>query len=456
MRVRKLLLGAMVAAALGVGGWLTWRWYTTPVPPQVSLDGASKAVAGAVEEAREEVRRQPRSAQAWGKLGMVLTANGYPEPGAECFEQAERLDPHDPRWPYLRGLQYLSGSASRGEARPQEGIPLLRRALASARGTEECVVIRFRLALALIEDGQLDEAGRHLDALDDIESARARSRFGRGLLAIARDDRAAARAHLSTLTDHTCARKKACALLAGLVEGDESLARDYRSREAGLPQDEPWPDPFDADLWAHLMDRKGRLAQVKALQEQGRHAEALAMLRKFAAEAPDAEICTTLGYTLCRAGELEEGTEMLRAAISFDPQNVRAHHFLGTGLLLRGEKKSREAGGREAAREFFRQAVAAEDRVLAVEGDHGYAHLTRGRALKGLGRTDDALAALRRALLCRPDLAEAHLELGEALAEAGQIREGLTHIEDAVRLAGPDDPRPRQALEKWRAKSTNS
>ena len=66
------------------------------------------------------------------------------------------------------------------------------------------------------------------------------------------------------------------------------------------------------------------------------------------------------------------------------------------------------------------------------------------------------MAAFRRAVLIGPDLAEAHQALGETLAEGSQLKEGLEHLENAVRVAPPGDPRPRQALEKWRAKAKPS
>ena len=41
--------------------------------------------------------------------------------------------------------------------------------------------------------------------------------------------------------------------------------------------------------------------------------------------------------------------------------------------------------------------------------------------------------------------------LGEALAEDGQQAEAITELQYACDLAGPDDPRPRQVLERVRA-----
>jgi cytochrome c-type biogenesis protein CcmH/NrfG len=69
-------------------------------------------------------------------------------------------------------------------------------------------------------------------------------------------------------------------------------------------------------------------------------------------------------------------------------------------------------------------------------------------AVKSLGERDEALASLRTAVRCDPELPEPHLYLGEMLLEDGHTGEAREHLEQAVQLAGPDDPRPRAALER--------
>ena len=65
---------------------------------------------------------------------------------------------------------------------------------------------------------------------------------------------------------------------------------------------------------------------------------------------------------------------------------------------------------------------------------------------------DPYIQAFRDAVTGQPESAELHRELGEELAEAGRLGEGLVHLEDAVKLAPPGDPRYRAELEKWKGK----
>ena len=43
------LIGLVLLALVGVAAWFGWRWYTTPVPPNIPLDGASREVVAAIE-----------------------------------------------------------------------------------------------------------------------------------------------------------------------------------------------------------------------------------------------------------------------------------------------------------------------------------------------------------------------------------------------------------------------
>src|SRR5260370_40365307 len=130
MHMRRLFLGLAVAAMLVVAGWFGWRWYTTPVPPELPLERMDKAVAEVIETAFDDVRRDPRSGEAWGKLAAVTSVNGYTAQAAACLVQAERFDPANPRWPYLRG-------AAGTFTAPLKVIPLYRIALQRATLPDE-------------------------------------------------------------------------------------------------------------------------------------------------------------------------------------------------------------------------------------------------------------------------------------------------------------------------------
>lgn len=443
MNVRKLVIGLLLVAALPAG-WFAWQWKTTPVPPEVPLTGVDELVAAAVRSAVQAVEKQPRSGAAWGKLAMVLVANGFDADAPRCYDEAARWEPANPAWPYLRGMHRL-------EVDPAEAMPFLVKALSLTSDFGEKAAIHFQLGQALLEDGQLAEAERHVQALRRMEPDGPRTQFLLGLLALARADRESARKHLSTLTATPFIQKRACTLLAGLVD-DKEQARKLQERAERLPTDQAWPDPFIQEMKGHYVNRMKRLTPYMMLDSQGRQQEALMFLRRLVAESPDGEVCFFLGLALYKMNEFEEAEKMLEAALRYEPTNVKSQFFIASSLLQRAERKYQEPSGKDAALELFRRTVAAADKTLVLKSEHGAAHQVRGWALKYLGRRDEALAALRQAVLIQPETSDMHMQLGEALAEAGQMKEALEHLQHAVKFASPGDPRPMQALEKARAK----
>ena len=109
---------ALVAVAL-VGGAYLYFIRGKVRPPEVDLAGIDPAIKKAIEEARSKVIAEPDSAQAWGRLGMVLITHDFRLPAAFCLEQAERLDPAEVRWPYFQAL----GAIAFGEG--EKALPKL-------------------------------------------------------------------------------------------------------------------------------------------------------------------------------------------------------------------------------------------------------------------------------------------------------------------------------------------
>jgi len=142
--VAVILLTATVAAALA--GWYAFRPWSEAKPPEADLSGVDPAVAAAVHEAGDAVRKAPRSGEAWGRLGMILLAHNFYAEARTCFARAEQLDPREETWPYLRGALLLTED-------PREAVAAFHR----AAGLSAEPVIRMRLAETLLDQGRVDE-----------------------------------------------------------------------------------------------------------------------------------------------------------------------------------------------------------------------------------------------------------------------------------------------------------
>ena len=91
-----------------------------------------------------------------------------------------------------------------------------------------------------------------------------------------------------------------------------------------------------------------------------------------------------------------------------------------------------ERGDPEAALEHLTAGVAA---VADSDGAYIPLQLQLSKALSELGRTQEALAALQKIIAVEPNYVEAHLLMGLAYRDMGQTRVAREHLEKVIELA---------------------
>jgi tetratricopeptide (TPR) repeat protein len=445
-RRRRWLLAALALLLAGGALWGGWRHFTRPALPELWLDGADPEVAAAVRRAAEEVRGQPRSGRAWGRLGMTLLANKLEDEAVAPLARAEALDPADPRWPYLRGVALLGRD-------PDEALPCLRRAAAACKDGPRRAAACLRLAQTLAANGHGEESEPFFRAVPDGPLSPCAD-YGLGVRAVARGDLAEGKRRLLRCADSPLTRQKAAAQLAALLRRQgESTAAEQARRAGQLPEDPPWPDAFLQECLEHAVGRDGRVQHANALERQGRPDLAAEVLRGVARDYPDAASFLALGIALGRAGRYPESEACLRRCLELEPGRVRAQYYLSLALFAQGEALGRQPGGHDRSVARFEEAALWARRATELAPHDGEAHFQLGLALWCLGRREDAAGAFRQAVATRPDLADAHLWLGKVLAEQGRKEEAERHLRDAARYAAENDPRPRQALEALRGQT---
>jgi tetratricopeptide (TPR) repeat protein len=137
--------------------------------------------------------------------------------------------------------------------------------------------------------------------------------------------------------------------------------------------------------------------------------------------------------------------DVLRVA----PRAPTAHSFLGLARL--GLADRAEAQGRKAdALRLLEQAAEALGESVRLKPDYAPGYLYWAKALLRLGRLPEAEKAARAGVAARPEEWEVHLMLSDVLAARGRKAEALTAAEQAIKLAPPNEPRARRALEALR------
>jgi tetratricopeptide (TPR) repeat protein len=435
-RWRWALLALLVLGAAAGGAAWKWRRASAPQPPEVPPVEGEPAVVRAIEEARQQVCREPRSGAAWGKLGQVFLAHDFFDAGMVCFEQAQRYDPDNPRWPYLR-------AAARVQTDPEGALPLLRRAaeLCDAHDAGNAVP-RLRLAEALLELGRPDEARAEFRGVLGRQPDNPRALYGLGTAAAAAGDLEEAARSFRSCAVSPLARQKAAAELAKVLmrAGDAAGAAAAERSARELPPDRTWPDPYFAELKPLAVNRASQFRRAHDLLNQGRPREAVALLRRLVEERPDATAYQELATGMIRVRDAAAAEAALREAARRDPNAFGPIHLLSFFLY----QKAQQARAQPTLRaEALRDAAKFGRQAVALKPDHAMAHVYLGLACKELGQREDALASLRQAVRCMPERPEPYLYLADLLAEDGQKAEAQQLREEASRLAAPNQPQPR-------------
>ena len=178
-------------------------------------------------------------------------------------------------------------------------------------------------------------------------------------------------------------------------------------------------------LELHRTDLEARHMIGVVRLQQGRAAEALAMIEPLVAEAPgNADIRTHCGLARQELGQRDEALADFDRALVLKPGNALT-------LLYRGNLLT-EAG-------LLAEALENYDRLLTVAPGYDEAWLRRGSALWLMERFDEALASYAKALDLNPGRFSAAFNSGTVLLKLERYDEAFAAFEKARGLA-PDHP----------------
>ncbi|HYG64684.1 MAG TPA: tetratricopeptide repeat protein [Thermoanaerobaculia bacterium] len=422
-----------------------------PIPePDTSL--MEPAVREQLEAERQAFAGASNLADAYGRRGRAFLVYELADAARACFENATRLAPSDPRWPYYLGVihqkkgDFAAAAASFArtlELRPQDAPALL------------------RLGEVDLQRGDLAAARRRFEAALPLPGAAAAAHFGLGRVALGQDD---------ATTAATAARHLETAL--GLQPGSSvvryQLALAYRKLgQTGKARQQlsgydhggdarvRFADPLMSEVAALNAGARGHVVLATSAFRAGRFAEAAAEYRKALEGNPDDPLVWgDLGTTLERLGDAAGAEQSYRRALELAPEDGRARQSLGTLLASRG--RAREGiehleaavrllpGSRDARFNLARalaetgeptKALEQYDQVLALAPQDLGARYQKGMMLLALGRPGDAVAELDRVAADDPAAVAPRAAAAAALAAAGRFPEAAERQRQAVDLA---------------------
>jgi tetratricopeptide (TPR) repeat protein len=378
--------------------------------PLPELQDSEAVVVEAVERAVAAVENDPRSVDAWMRLGDRLRAHEWEPEAARCYGTAEALDPDEFLWPYLRGLCVMEtdvAAAAEALARAIEIDPRYAPA-------------HVHYGRALVDLGRIAEAREHFERATRIDRQNAHAWSGLGRCEMADENYASARKHLERAVTVAPWLGEAHHLLAQtyLALGEDELAASHSETARTLPKKTAMNDPRTArpvePVGSRANNDRGILLSRERRDEEaeGHFREALRINPEFA------EAHYNLGTVLARTGRTDEAIAHLSDAVRLGPDHADAQVNLAVALGVLGDTEESERRLREA---------------LRVDPDHPAAHLHLGALEASRGETDSAIRHYREALSARPDWHEPAWRLAWILATHpdSSVRDGA----EAVRLA---------------------
>lgn len=188
-------------------------------------------------------------------------------------------------------------------------------------------------------------------------------------------------------------------------------------------------------------DADDLITRGRALQEQSKHAEALALFERateLAPESPDAWF--NVGYSLNAVGRFEEALDAYDRAISLDRYDSASWNNKGDVLC---------------SLHRYEEALAACEEALALDLDNANAWRNKASALSNLQRFDEAVSAYDQALALDPGDAFTWHDKGDAYYNAERYGEALAAYNRALDLKPRISSQTRWAWLLGRIAATN-
>lgn len=415
----------LIVIASGLGWWkFSNRVPSIPIP-EISLQEAAPSVREAITAARNSVQTAPRSATAWGDLGMLLFAHQFESEANLCLTQAERLDPSDVRWPYLLGVSLSVSDSQVAEAHFRRALEL-----------QDFPAVHLRLGELHLRSQELAKASEHFEAASRGDGSDPRVHYDLARVSLAKGDLSTARRSAEQAVKLAPETKSVRELLATILQqqGDRHSANiQLTESEQAAEVTLGWKDPIAGSVMALRRDVSSLLEQADELLAAGEIQQGVNLLvQSLNVDDRDPRVYTRLAKALINAQQVPEAHQLLLRAETRHPQVAEIHFQKGNTEFFMQQWK--------AAEQSFRVAVS-------LQPNFTLAHYNLGHVLLKLNRDSEALESFEAAAKLRPEYSDAHLNAAKLWHKQGNREKAKYHLL-AARRSKPDDRELKELLEQ--------
>ncbi len=349
--------------------------------PQPDMTDMEEQVAKRLKATRAAILKDPGSAEAWGRFGMVAHAHELWQEAAVAYRRAQQLDLADARWPYFLG-DVLSVVGTDLDAAAKS----FRRALDL---NPDYAPAHMRLGKVLVADNQPELAAKELRRALEIEPSLQPARV--------------------TLAQVQLARGK-------LDDAEDLLQRVLR--------EEPRHAQALSTLGQIYM-RKGRRDEARKIAQRARSAAIYnlysdPLMGQVVLEGVSSVLIWERAKAFLDNGEFEQAARGLEMVVAVLPDNPDAHHQLASayGSLNRPNR-----------------ARLHLEKVIDLDPERADPRVQLAGLLIDYQKPEAALPQLKKALELAPSDPDAPWLLGRAQVLTGDVTQGLRTFEEADRTA---------------------
>ena len=338
----------------------------------------------AKEVCKRILKEQPKNAEVLYFLGVVYSHLGDKERAVKYIKESLALHPDNPDGYHLVGMSFQE------MGKLDEAEEYYRKTLQYNPGYAEAY---NNLANVLKERGQTDEAIRNFKKAIALKPASSILHYNLGVIYQEQRDIENAIQSYKNALQHDPKNKKILLMLGDVLQQKGQI---YGSRESLQEAERIYYDMVQSQP----SDYSAHTNLGKILQDQGRHAEAIACYRKALELNPCYdEAHFSLADALHETGSVDDSILHYQRAVEFNPKFIDAYNNLGVVLS--------ESNRLDEAISSFENALRLDSH--SVKSARAFSNL--GNILSELGEAGEAEQHYRQALSADPSLSKVNSNL---------------------------------------------
>ena len=365
-----MYLGAavVVAALAAAAVRIVRRHQLRASIPEVALADAESQVAAKIRRCIEKVQKKPRSARAWGLLGMNLHVHEYLEQAGPCYRTAHRMEPETFAWPYYLAVVLQKRNAP-------EALEWLRTCEAYDGFYP---MVQVRLGTELYKRGELKDAAlvfrRVLNHHEIPRFTRYHAHTGLAQVELDRDNLDVGKRHCEEALKAVPDGIEALRMLVDVHRrlGNEKQRRAYSLALDQLPEAKthtPLADDFMIRLHKEGVSSYWYEGRGKEYLLRGNLEKGAAELRKALRLKPSIGVFQDLFFALIGLERFDEADSVASEGLRHYPDNAHMLTCKGTALIRKGAYQE--------GIDYYRRAMSADSTYLLPArnlGKHALRH----------------------------------------------------------------------------------